>query len=163
MIEPPESKIPANLPAEVLAAALDKWGQAGEKHLIPIVGKSMRPLIQPGDQVLIKHGHINVRRGDVIVFLQEEKMVVHRLLRICKDGSKTIFITKGDNTSYLDSPISAHQVIGRVLKIKRGDRWVLIDTRVWRIGGWLIAVGMLGWAILYGWGRKIKHRLLGKR
>jgi len=163
MIDPPESKIPITLPTKVLAVALDKWGQTGEEHLIPIIGKSMRPLIQPGDQVWIKHGYVNVRRGDVIVFLQEEKMVAHRLLRICKDGSKTMVITKGDNTSYLDSPISAHQVIGRVLKIKRGDRWISIDTQVWRIGGWLIAIGMLGWATLYGWGRKIKHWLLGKR
>lgn len=162
MRETPESNTSHTLPAEVLASALDKWRQAGEEHLIPIIGKSMRPLIQPGNQVLIKHGFANVRRGDVIVFLLQERMVAHRLLSIYRDGSKTMFVTKGDNNSYFDPPLDADQVVGRVLRIKRGGRWVSIDTRAWRIGGWLIAIGMLGWTTLYGWGRKIKYQLLGK-
>ena len=162
MIETPKPN-PSTVPAEVLTAALDKWNQAGEQHLIPIIGSSMLPLIQPGNQVLIEHGYAKVRRGDVIVFLQEEKMVAHRLLRICNSGSVTTFITKGDNASYLDSPVSASKVVGRVLKIKHGNRWLSIDTRAWRIGGWLIAVCMLGWTTFYGWGRRIKHRLFGQR
>ena len=162
MIEPPEFNTPPSLPDEVLAAALDKWSQAGQQHLVPILGKSMKPLIQPGNQVLIKHGYTNAGRGDVIVFLQKEGLVAHRLLHIYKAGSKTMFITKGDNNSYFDPPLDAHQVVGRVLKIKRARRWISIDTRAWRIGGWLIAIGMLGWTTIYSWGRKMKYRLLGK-
>lgn len=163
MIESSETNTSSTIPADVLSAALDKWKQAGERHLIPIIGNSMLPLIQPGDQVLVRHGYGNVRRGDIIVFLQQEKMVAHRLLRIYKDGSVTTFITKGDNTSYLDSPVDTSEVVGRVLRIKRGSRWVSIDTPAWRIGGWLMAVSMLGWATFYGWGRRIKHRLWGER
>lgn len=162
MIKAPETN-PPTLPADVLAAVLDRWNQAGEQHLIPIVGRSMWPLIQPGDQVLVKHGYANVRRGDVIVFLQQEKLVAHRLLCIHKDCPTTTFVTKGDNTSYLDSPVRADQIVGRVLKIKRGSRWTSINTSTWRIGGWLIAVGMLGWTTFYGWGRRIKHKLWGER
>ena len=162
MIETSESS-PPTVPADVLTAALDKWNQAGEQHLIPIIGSSMLPLIQPGDQALVRHGHANVRRGDVIVFLQQEKMVAHRLLRIYNHGPVTTFITKGDNVPYLDSPVNASKVVGRVLKIKRDSRCLSIDTRAWRTGGWLIAVCMLGWTTFYGWGRWIKHRLLGQR
>lgn len=158
MTETSETNTPPTLPTTVVAAALNRWKQAGEQHLIPIMGRSMLPLIRPGDQLLIRHGDANLRRGDIVVFLQQGKMVAHRLLRICKDDPITTFITKGDNTSYLDSPVDVSKVVGRVLKIKRGNRWVSIDTSVWRIGGWLIAIGMLGWATLYNWGRKIKRR-----
>ena len=123
----------------------------------------MLPLIQPGDQVLVAHGSDNLRRGDIIVFLQGEKMIAHRLLRIHNDKTGVTFITKGDNTSYLDSPLATQQVVGRVLKIKRGDRWVAVDTWTWRRGGWLIATTMLGWTTLYGWGRRLMLRLWGNR
>lgn len=162
MIKTPETKS-LTVPADVLAAALETWDQTGAQNLIPILGRSMLPLIQTGDEVLVEHGHANIRRGDVIIFLHQEKMVAHRLLRICEDGSITTFIAKGDNVSYIDPPVSVSQVVGRILKIKRGNRWIAIDTPAWRIGGWLIAIGMLGWTRLYGWGRNIKHTIWGNR
>lgn len=162
-IENSETNTSPTIPADVVTAALAKWTQVGEQHLIPIIGRSMLPLIQPGDQVLIQHGSADLRRGDVVAFLQQDKIVAHRLLHIRKSDPITTYITKGDNASYFDSPVNASQVVGRVLKIKRGDRWIPIDTPAWRIWGWLIAVGMLGWTTFYGWGRKIKHRLWGKQ
>lgn len=151
------------LPADVLEAVFETWNQASEQHLIPIKGRSMLPLIQSGDQVLVAHGFPNVRVGDVIVFLQSDKIVAHRLLRVCNNGSITTFVTKGDNAPQFDPPVSAHQIVGRVLKIKRGSRWVSIDTPAWRMRGWSIAVGMLVWATVYGWARGLKHRLWGER
>lgn len=152
-----------SLPTEVVEATLDVWSRAGEQHLLPILGRSMLPLIRAGDQVLVAHGWANVRRGDVIVFLQEKKMVAHRLLRIHKDDTVTTFITKGDNVPYLDPPVSDHQVVGRVLKIERDGRWLSIDTPIWRRLGWLIAVSMLVWITFYNWGRRLRHRLWGEQ
>ena len=63
-------------PEHILKAALEVWGQVDQQNLIPISGRSMLPLIQNGDYVLVAHGGSNVQRGAIIVFLQDGKMVI---------------------------------------------------------------------------------------
>jgi signal peptidase I len=152
---------PAPLPGHVLEAVLDVWSQAGEQHFIPIAGGSMLPLIRDGDQALVAHGHAGVRRGDVIVFRREGQLIAHRVLHIYVGDDGPTFVTKGDNAPQLDSPLSADEVVGRVLAIERGNRYMSLDTTAWQIVGWLIAVGTLVWVKLYGWSQDLKQRLLG--
>jgi signal peptidase I len=159
-MDTPNTK-PVPLPGYVLEAVLDAWGQAGEQHFIPITGRSMVPLIQDGDHVLVAHGCAGVRRGDVIVLRREGRLIAHRVLRIYSGDAGPAFVTKGDNASQFDSPLSADEIVGRVLTVKRGDRYMSLDTTVWRIVGWLFAVCVLAWTKLYSWGRDLKHRLLG--
>jgi signal peptidase len=159
-MDTPKTK-PVPLPAYVLEAVLDVWGQAGEQHLIPTTGRSMVPLIQDGDHVLVAHGCAGVRRGDVIILRREGRLVVHRVLRIYSGHAGPTFLTKGDHVSQLDSPLRADEIVGRVLALKRGDRYMSLDTTVWRMVGWLIAVSMLAWTKLDNWGRDLKQGLLG--
>jgi signal peptidase I len=151
----------APLPEYILEAALDVWGQAGRQHLIPITGRSMLPFIQDGDRVRVSYGYADVGRGDVIVFRQGGRLIAQRVLRVCSGEARPTFITKGDNARHFDPPVSAEEIVGRVLSIKRGDRNMSLDTVTWRLLGWLIAVGTLAWAKLYGWSRAVKQRLLG--
>ena len=159
-MDTPNTK-PAPLPGYVLKAVLDVWGQAGKQHFIPIAGRSMVPLIEDGDHVLVAHGCAGVRRGDVVVFRHQGRLIAHRVLRIHSNDAGPTFVTKGDNTTQFDSPLSADEIVGRVLTVKRGDRYMSLDTTVWRIVGWLFAVSMLAWTKLYSWGRALKQRLLG--
>ena len=145
----------------VLDAVLNMWTQAGEKHYIPITGRSMFPLIRNGDQVLVAHGCAGIRRGDVIVFRHDGKLIAHRVVRISKNEAGHTFLTKGDNVLQFDPPLRANEIVGRVLAIKRGEQQMSLDTTIWRITGLLIAIGTLTWMRLYGWGRFFPQRLLG--
>jgi signal peptidase I len=159
-MEPPTTN-QASPPGHVLEAALDVWGQAGEQHLIPISGNSMRPSIHHGDRALVAHGCAGVRRGDVVVFRRDGRLVAHRVLHIAAGDGGPTFVTKGDNASQFDPPLSADEIVGRVLAVEREGRRMSLDTAAWRALGWLIAVGTLAWIGLYGWGQALKRRLLG--
>ncbi len=84
----------------------------------------MFPLLREGDRVLVAHGWAGIRRGDVLVFRQQDRsLVAHRVLRIHHSGQAgPIFFTKGDNTPNFDPPLNASQIVGRVLSVKRGGR-----------------------------------------
>ncbi|MBM2832841.1 MAG: hypothetical protein HW406_2 [Candidatus Brocadiaceae bacterium] len=145
-----------------LNAVLDLWSQTRALHHIPITGRSMLPLIRKGDHVLVVHGCDGVRRGDVVVFRHEGKLIAHRVLHIYKEttGHRT-FITKGDNSPQCDPPWSSREMVGRVSGIKRGKKEMSLDTPYWRVVGWHIAFITLVWIKLSGLRRKIKQRLLG--
>lgn len=157
MIDAEQEPIPGN----ILEAMLDVWDQTGEKHVIPIIGTSMLPMMKGGDQVLVVHGSAGVRRGDVIVFRCNGNLIAHRVLRIYESDGKLTFITKGDNVSQCDPPVSANAIIGRVLAIKRGSRHITVDTPVWRTLGWFVASGTVVWIALYRYGQRLKRRTLG--
>ena len=150
-------------PERVINAALEIWGQTNKQQVIPISGRSMLPLIQNGDNVLVEHGAGSISRGDIIVFLQADKMVAHRVLSIKRKATTFTLIAKGDNNPYFDPPVEVKQVVGRVLKIKRGDQWISIDTPGWQFLGGLIAVSMLVWIQFYNLGRLIKRNLWGSQ
>lgn len=145
----------------VLDAVLNVWTLAGKKHYIPITGRSMFPIIRNGDHVLMAHGCAGIRRGDVIVFRRDGKLIAHRVLRISENEGGYTFLTKGDNVLQFDPPLRANEIVGRVLAVKRGEQQISFDTAIWRITGLLIAIGALTWVRLYGWGRIFLHRFLG--
>ena len=131
------------IPPEVVDAALRRWAAAGETNNIPVTGHSMRPLLQDGDAVQIAHGVADIGRGDIIVFRQNGGLVVHRVVRIDDSVTPTVFVTKGDNVRHLDAPVSADNVLGRVLTVVRKDGEVAVDTRGWRVFGPILAITSL--------------------
>ena len=159
-MEPCDANRPP-LPDPILEATLQIWGQAGGQHSIPITGRSMLPLIRDGDLVLVAHGHAAVRQGDVVVFRREGELVAHRVLRVYGSGAGKRFLTKGDNALRLDPLLSAEEIVGRVLDVRRGDRQMSLDTTAWRGVGRFVAVTTLAWTKLYGWCRHLKQRILG--
>ena len=154
---------PTPPPPALLEAAMDLWDQARGQHLIPITGRSMQPLIQDGDRVLVAHGIAGVRRGDVVVFRREGRLIAHRVLRIYHRQPGRVFITKGDGIRRFDPPVHAGEVLGRVLTVERNGWQMSLDTLSWHAAGWLIAVGTLSWTTFYGWSRGLKRRLVGSR
>jgi len=151
------------LPRPVLEAALDVWRQIEEQHVIPISGRSMLPTIHDGDHALISHGCAGVRRGDVIVFRQNGRLIAHRVLRVKDSAAGPTFTTKGDNAPALDPPLRADEIVGRVLAIEREGQHTSLDTTMWRVLGWLIAVGTVSWKGLYGRCQTLKQGALGSQ
>lgn len=153
---------PLNIPP-ALAAVIEMWEEAGKQHWIPIAGESMLPLLQPGDQVLVSHGHADVRPGDIIVVWHSGRLLIHRLVRISGNGKHRTFVTKGDNTLRFDSPVSAEEIIGKAIAIKRQGRQIFLRTKTGRILGWLIATSARLNASVLNTGSRVKQFFLGSQ
>ncbi len=148
-------------PEHILKVALEVWRQAGEQHFIPVTGRSMLPLLQADDRVLVAHGSTGIRRGDIVVFRQDGELIVHRVIGMYHRDGETIFVTKGDNRLHFDPPVSANEIVGRALAVQRAGRSRSLETPLWRFTGWLIAGSTLAWLKLYGWSRALKQSLWG--
>lgn len=136
-----DSSLPgrAPLPPDALKTALELWGQAGEAHYLPVRGMSMLPLLRDGDYLLLAHGNRDIRRGDIVVFQRPDGLIAHRVLQILDRESGRALLTKGDYVSGIDPQIAAEELLGRVLAVRRGERQMRLDTRVWRRAGEVIA------------------------
>ncbi|MBV7333620.1 signal peptidase I [Chloroflexi bacterium TSY] len=124
----------------LLESALSVWSQTGSQHYIPIRGGSMLPIIQEGDRVQITHDCTNIKRGDIIVFQQKGKLVIHRVVSIISGTTESTFVTKGDNVARFDPPVNGNVILGRVLALQRGEQHIALETCAWRRVGWLIAL-----------------------
>lgn len=101
------------------------------------------------------HGCTGVHRGDVIVFRRRGTLIAHRVLSIFESDTGSIFVTKGNNIPHFDPPLSNSEIVGRVLAVKRGNRYTSLDTVVWKILGWFIAVSTLSFVRIHDCGRNL--------
>lgn len=132
----------------------------GERMRLRVNGRSMEPLLKPGDFVIAKVVPISaLSRGDLIVVRREDDLVTHRLVAVDAKG----WHTKGDGTRYADTPISARSIIGRVIAIERGDS--LVSVRGGRRQMINSILGWVGWleSGVYRVGKRLKIRLLGDK
>ncbi|MHB1017709.1 MAG: signal peptidase I [Coriobacteriia bacterium] len=85
-----------------------------------VEGGSMQPSLYPGDLIVYRRiGHEPVR-GDLVVFRHDGALVVHRVVRVGRDGSLTM---RGDaNRSADTAPVDADDVRGTVLAIVPAGR-----------------------------------------
>jgi signal peptidase I len=86
---------------------------------LKVSGVSMVPVLWPGDLLTvhpIEPG--NFTPGSVLVFRQNNRLVVHRLLR--REGAQ--LVTRGDSRPCLDAPVSSAEILGRVEAAQRNGR-----------------------------------------
>jgi signal peptidase I len=132
---------------------LEKFVNSGSGWLIIISG-SMAPLIQIKDQIFIKKtSSSQIHLGDIITFWQGNMLVTHRVIRKFNKSGNTYFVEKGDaNANY--SWVAPRSLIGKVTRIKRGDREIILDKLAWRILNRTIGFFLLGAYGLRAIGRK---------
>ncbi|MBF0118853.1 MAG: signal peptidase I [Desulfobacterales bacterium] len=101
---------------------LEIWKKENRKIKLIVKGFSMEPYIHANDTILINLlPYDKIKIGDITAFLQNGKIVVHRIIKIKKYKGKLLFCQKGDNlTGY--SWIESDQIIGRVDIIERDNR-----------------------------------------
>lgn len=124
------------LPESYLAVALDLLRESGQAQWLPVTGRSMMPLIWPGDEVLVSADWQPAARGDMLTFVQDGQLNTHRLLKMTNVGGQMVYTTKGDNLWQPDPPLTATAVIGRVIAVRRGKKVWSENGRLWRIGNW---------------------------
>lgn len=86
-------------------------------YFLSIGSGSMSPNINKGDVVIVKKVNEEelkeIKSGDVLVFKQEDRVVVHRVIEVRIEDDHYSFITKGDNNDEEDNwIIDESDVIG---------------------------------------------------
>lgn len=143
-----------SLPRRLRDEALKAWRDSSQHGFIKVVGEnSMAPLIRSGDFVLVEPGCENIHRGDIVVFNSGHGLITHRVISIIDEESGPQYVTKGDGRLWPDPHLSATDIIGRVLAIRRGDRQLALDSKSWRTVSWLIGFTMFLWVKTAGTAR----------
>lgn len=85
-------------------------------RLIAIASNSMNPLYNRGDAIIYTKVDSNeLRKGDILVFQKDNRIITHRIVTIKKEGSKYYFTTKGDGNKSIDGFVPTNEdVLGRV-------------------------------------------------
>ena len=103
---------------ETLAAVASLWRKTGRELRARFGGSSMDPALPPGTEVVLRCGETGAP-GEVIAFLADGRLVVHRVVARAADGSWTL--TRGDARVLPDAPIlDPEAIVGRVAGVWRG-------------------------------------------
>lgn len=84
-------------------------------------GRSMFPAIRSKDSLVIEGLPGTVRRGNIIVFSSQGRLVAHRVIRVSGQPPE-MCITKGDFLFGADDAVEMCRIIGRVVAIERGEQ-----------------------------------------
>ncbi len=109
--------------AEVIIAALIftllLLNLTGNIMFAVVEGKSMEPLLQTGDLVLVvKVPPNDIHVGDIVVYKRPGgELVIHRVLKIEKVGNEYMYFIKGDNNPLPDGDIPYSWILGKVAGI----------------------------------------------
>lgn len=108
-----------------IAQLLEQQGRV----TLRVRGSSMLPWVKPGDVALIRRAGIDdVRCGDVVLFRRDERLFVHRLVEKHGTLREARFLAKGDAHPGADGMVDRDLVLGRVIRIYRGDKQIDLDS-----------------------------------
>jgi signal peptidase I len=99
-----------------------------------VFGTSMVPAILPGDLVTIHRASLQeISLGEVVLYLREGRLFVHRVVDLkvaahASEPDEPFLITRGDRLRHLDAPVSAIELLGRVVSIERDHREVRVPA-----------------------------------
>ncbi len=104
---------------------------------LPVLSGSMLPLLRIGDRVLVESvSPENIKFGDIIVFKDLDKLVVHRVIQKYNDGNKS-FLQKGDNARIAEIVMSEN-IIGRVTAVQRGTKVISLNFWIWKTYNYIL-------------------------
>jgi signal peptidase I len=126
--------------AKILPELISDLLTDGRKVRFCAPGDSMYPTILNGDEITvesIKPEAINV--GDIILYRNKNSVIAHRVVRTENKSEshfqslvltpQTHFIFRGDAAVVFDDPVSAEQILGKVICVEREGRRVNPYTR----------------------------------
>ena len=125
------------LTSDLWEEVLDK----GYSFRFKAFGVSMLPLIRAGDILTIKPvEYVDLSIGDIILYENNSKPFVHRIIKIRRLENSFIFITKGDFLRRTDQSIKSPQILGKLAYLERNGNRIHFNTLFMRIVGYIIAL-----------------------
>ncbi len=119
---------------DTLTALVNEHLNLGRFFCLTVSTASMLPLIRPEDEIVVRKGcNETLKRGDIVVFEKFKELYTHRLLCKRMSGSEITLVTKGDNSFVADDPISEKDLLGKVTKIRKGNRSINLEGKFWKI------------------------------
>lgn len=114
-----------------------------------VEGGSMAPTLRPGSEIEIAPVHVPPSLGDVVVFVADGALIVHRLVH----RSRGLLVTQGDGRDRPDRPVQPSDVLGRVIEARHGGEryWPTSFSRA--IAMWWV-LRYHGYHLLR-WGRRL--------
>jgi hypothetical protein len=108
---------------------------------------SMRPHLEGGDAVLAVPVTADPRRGDLLLYDQQDYWVVHRCLgRVRTKDGRVGLRTRGDGRNALDPLLAPSDVRARVAALRRNGAWRSLDGATARAYALLMAWHDVAWA-----------------
>jgi signal peptidase I len=122
-----------------LEAVMSIWAEKGERTSCPISGNCMAPTIRQGDLLVIEHGESHLRKGDILIYKKDDKLLAHRLVYAENTGSGTLLYTKADRKQCLDPPITQDRIQGKVIEVQGGYGRLRFASRFWIVSNYALA------------------------
>ena len=93
-------------------------------------GQSMHPTIRDGETITVEPiAPEKIRRGDIVLYRSRDGVIAHRVVRIERRGAALVFTPRGDAMPACDAPITAAEILGRVVAVERSQRRVELAGR----------------------------------
>ena len=104
---------------------------------ILVAGVSMEPSFKAGDVVIVqKCPPEDIQIGDVILFDDSTKQVLHRVIDINRSAEPLEFVTQGDANNVADELVTAQKIQGKALLKIPKIGWLSLNLK--RMVAWLI-------------------------
>jgi signal peptidase I len=82
-------------------------------------GTSMLPTLWPGDLATVQSCNFDdVQAGDIVLYLREGRLYLHRVTRKVFASSARCLVTRGDSMPAEDPPVRPVEVLGKVVEIR---------------------------------------------
>ena len=98
-------------------------------------GSSMTPLVRDGDLLTIAPvDAAGLQIGDVALYrMPRDRIVAHRVVGRTIQGGELVFEMRGDARLASDRLVPADCILGRAVRLQRGDRSRRLDRGPWRL------------------------------
>lgn len=125
-----------NISTQDIHSILHRSFCEGHQVRLRVIGKSMLPLIQKGDWLVVESVTDSemLKKGDIILFSRGREFVVHRIVEL---QDKEI-ITQGDWSRIRDLPISNRDVIGKVIEVEKPNLKIKLNDPFFKLINLLI-------------------------
>ncbi|HKQ98775.1 MAG TPA: S24/S26 family peptidase, partial [Candidatus Polarisedimenticolia bacterium] len=120
-IRHPEEAALSDRHDNVLQWVLSKWADQQRRTELPVSGSSMWPVLRSGERIVVRHGGRPPVVGEIVVFLQQERTLAHRVIRRRGSAAEFQVRAKGDFTLVADPGwLGPDRIVGVVESVVRG-------------------------------------------
>ena len=128
------------IPNAHLEAARRLWRETSARSVCRLEGNCMAPVLREGDLLVIEHGEMPIRAGDVVVFGNPGKFVVHRVLRVTRPNDMEQLLVKADHEGAFHPLISRGTILGKVVEARGSNGHLMFNSVPWRILNYFLAL-----------------------